>query len=53
MNHTQVEQSRLDAEKLSEELDGERRDLRAWEEGLKERKAQLQREKAAVEGIPL
>lgn len=47
---SQVEQSRLDAERLSEELGGERKDLRAWEERLRERKAQLERERAAVEG---
>ena len=47
---SQVEQSRLDAERLSEELGGEQKDLRAWEERLRESKAQLDRERAAVEG---
>lgn len=46
----QVQQSRLDTERLSEELESQRKDLRAWEERLKGRKAELEREKAAVEG---
>lgn len=46
----QVQQSRLESERLSEELDAERKDLRAWEERLKGRKEDLGREKAAVEG---
>lgn len=46
----QVQQGRIDAERLSEELGSERRDLRAWEERLKGRKEELDREKATAEG---
>ena len=53
MSHTvlaQVHEGRLDAERLSGHLDSERQDLRAWEERLKERKAELEQAQAAVEG---
>lgn len=46
----QVQQARIDSEKLSEELGSERRDLRSWEERLKGRKEELEREKATAEG---
>lgn len=38
---------------MLEELDSERRDLRAWEERLKGTKAELEREKAVFEGEPI
>lgn len=46
----QVQQARIDSEKLSEELGSERRDLRSWEERLKGKKEELEREKTTAEG---
>lgn len=46
----QVQQARLDSERLLDELENERRGLSTWEERLKGRKDKLDSEKAAVEG---
>lgn len=45
-----MQQGRLDSERLSEELGTERKELRAWEERLKGRKEELERERSALEG---
>lgn len=45
-----MQQNRSEAERVKRELDGERRDLRDWEESLKGRKGELEREKEALEG---
>lgn len=47
-----MQQGRSDAERVKGEIDGKRRDLREWEESLKGRKGELEREKEALEGEP-
>lgn len=46
----QVRQGQVESERLTEELEGERRDLRAFEDRVREKKAEVEREQATLEG---